>query len=450
VLMTLRTFKRSFIFAGFLGCLLMSSVSRADTLLDLYEVALDRDPKLQSATFDHQASREIVDQAWAGYLPTVSLDYDSVTTTQDIVSSDNNVFAAGSTSFPSSTLTLTFNQPIFRYANYLRIGQAKEELKQADAELIQAQQDLLLRVSEAYFNTLIAEDELNFLEAERSTASKQLELAVGREEASLGRPVDRYDAEARLATVEADFAQAEVVLRSAYDELYELTGRESSQLAKLIDEVELQSPSPGNDEYWMEKAMKNNPAVVVQRYAVGVSNIEVERQNAGHYPTVDLIYRATDQETQGTLFGGGSNVQTQEALLRLNVPLYAGGSVSSKKREAVANSFSSKSELTRLLRESRSDSREAFWGVVNAVTRIKALQKAVLSQEATLELRRVSYESGLETAISILDAERDYYSAKRDLSQAKYDYLLNGLRLKALVGILTKEDLIAVNSWLSN
>ena len=446
--MIARGLVRGFLGLGVLSFLLMSSVSRADGLLELYQVALDGDPQLEVATFDHQASSEVVSQAWAGYLPSVTLDYDSVTTTQDIVSSDNAVFAAGSTTFPSNTLTLTFTQPIFRYANYLRIGQAKEELKQADAQLVQAQQDLMLRVSEAYFNVLIAEDELSFLEAERVTAAKQLELAVGREESLLGRAVDRYDAEARLATVEADYAEAEVELRNAYDQLYEITGKESKQLAKLTDNVQLNSPVPGNDQYWIDMAVKKNPAVVVQRHSVDVALLEVDRQNAGHYPTLDLVYRGTNQETQGTLFGGGSEVQTQETLLRFNLPIYSGGSVSSKKRESVANSFSAKSELKRLIRESRSDSRKAFWGVMNAVTRVNALEKAVSSQEATLELRRVAYESGLETAISVLDAERDYYSARRDLSQAKYDYLLNGLRLKALVGILTQEDLVAVNNWL--
>ncbi|WP_051640666.1 TolC family outer membrane protein [Thiomicrorhabdus sp. Milos-T2] len=435
---------------GILIFTLMTSVSRADGLLDLYQVALDADPELKKATFDHQATSEVVPQAWAGYLPTVSLDYDTVTTTQDIVSSDNTVFQKGSTSFPSNTLTLTLTQPVFRYANYLRIGQAKEELKQADAELIQAQQDLMLRVSEAYFNALMAEDTLTFLEAEKTTAAKQLDLAIGREESSLGRAVDRYDAEARLATVEADYAEAELDLKNAYDVLYEVTGKEPKELARLVDEIKLESPTPGNDQFWIDSAMNKNPAVVVQRHSVEVSRMEIDRQNAGHYPTVDLIYRVTKQETQGTLFGGGSDVQTQEGMLRLNVPIYAGGSVSSKKREAVAKSSSSKSELTRLLRVSRSDSRKAFWGVVNSVTRVKALEKAVVSQAATLDLRQAAYESGIETTMNVLDAERDYYSAKRDLSQAKYDYLLNGLRLKALVGILTQEDIITVNSWLTN
>lgn len=446
--MAVKNRSKIFLGVGLVTLMSFSFSAKSETLMDLYGLALESDPTLKTAEYDRQAAEELIDQAWSGYLPTVTLDYDQVETTQDIISSDNTVFQSGSTSFPSTTLTLTLTQPIIRYANYIRIGQAEEELKKADAELIQSQQEMMIRVTEAYFETLVTEDELKFLAAEQLSASKKLEEELGKKDSGTGRAVDLYDAEARLATVEADIAEAEVERKNAYDKLYEITGKEVVSLSALEDSISLTEPVPGNVEHWMDMAMKNNPAVVVQRHSVDVSRLEIDRQNAGHYPTMDLVYRMTKQETQGTLFGGGSDVETQEALLRFNLPIYAGGSVSSKKREAVANSFSTKSELTKLLRESRSESRKAFWGTLNAIKRVKALEKAVMSQEETLHLRRVSYDSGLETAMNVLDAERDFYSAKRDLSQAKYDYVLNGLRLKAMVGILTKDDLEAVNGWL--
>ncbi len=425
-----------------------ASLVQAENLLDIYESALQSDPRLGSATFDHAAGAEVVTQAWAGYRPVITLDYDSIDTTQDILRSDNAAFEQGSTSFPTTTWTLSVTQPIFRWANYKRIGQAKEELLQADAELIQAQQDLILRVSEAYLTALSAADELRFLDAERSAVAQQLELARGREEASIGRAVDRYDAEARMASVEADYAVAEVALRDAYEALYEMAGRDPDTLATLQDTIDLQAPQPADDQHWIKAAMTNNPALVVQRHVVNVSRTEISRQKAGHYPTLDAVLQKNNRDTQGTLFGGGSEVETQELMLRLSVPIYAGGSVSSKTREAEARYQSSEQELTRLLRESRRQSRDAYWGVMNAVKRTEALNKAVAAQQATLDLRRAAYKSRLETAISVLDAERDLYSAKRDLAQAKYDYLLNSLRLKALVGVLTQDDLNLVNDWL--
>lgn len=436
--------------AGLLCVLTMPLSAQAENLIDLYQAALENDPQLRAATFDHTASQEVVTQAWAGYRPTASFDYDDVDTTQNIVSSDNTVFQTGSTSFPTTTWTLTVSQPIFRYANYLRIGQAKAELRKADAELISAQQEMMLRLSETYLTALAAEDELGYLQSEMNAAQQQLDLASGREDAAIGRSVDRYDAEARLAAVEADYAEADVAQRDAYEALYEMVGRDPMGLAQLQSEIDLQLPTPADEKHWLQAAMTNNPALITQREAVDVARREVNRQNAGHYPTLDAVFRNSEQETGGTLFGGGSIVETEELMLRFNLPIYSGGSVSSQKREAVARYHSAEEELTRLLRESRRHSKESYWGVINAVKRVNALNKAVDAQQATLELRRAAYDAGLETAISVLDAERDLYSAKRDLSQAKYDYLLNGLRLKALVGVLTQDDLNLVNNWLES
>ena len=434
--------------AGFCSVLLGSAQAHADDLIQLYRAALEGDPKLQSAQFDHQASQEVVTQAWAGYRPNVSFDYDEVQNTQKILSSTNTVYKGGDTSFPSTAWSLTITQPIFRYANYIRIGQAKAELRQADAELVNAQQEMMLRVSEAYMGALAATDELAFLNAELGAARKHLDQAEGREEASVGRTVDRYDAEARVASVEADYAEADIARRDAYEALYEMTGIDSVSLSALKAEIDLVLPVPADEQHWLKSAMTNNPALIVQREAVEVSREEVKRQNSGHFPTLDAVFRNSYQDTGGSLFGGASEVETQEMMIRFNLPIYSGGSVSSQKREAVARYHSAEQELTRILRESRRQSRDTYWGVVNTVKRVNALKKAVESQEATLELRRAAYNARLETAISVLDAERDLYSAKRDLSRAKYDYLINGLRLKALVGVLTQDDLVLVNNWL--
>ncbi|MFT5132703.1 MAG: outer membrane protein [Gammaproteobacteria bacterium] len=430
--------------------LLTSASIQADSLLELYQEALQADPRLNAAIFDHTATQELVPQAWAGYRPTVTIEADRINTTQEIKRSDNAVFDQGKTSFPTTTWTLSVSQPIFRYANYKRIGQAKEELKKADAELIQAQQDLILRISEVYLAALSAADELSFLESERTAVGQQLELARGREQAAVGRSVDTYDALARMASVEADYAVAQVVQQDAEEAIYEIIGRDPISLDLLREDISLQSPQPADEEHWVDAAMQQNPALVVQRHVVEVGRTEIARQQAGHYPTVDAVARYNNQDTQGTLFGGGSEVGTQEILLRFSMPLYSGGIVSSRKREAIARHSSALQELTRIMRESRRQSRDAYWGVVTAIKRIDALEQAVSAQQATLELRRVAYESRLQTTISVLDAERDLYAVKRDLTQAKYDYLLNGLRLKSLVGILTLDDLQQINAMLEN
>lgn len=439
---------RAFVSAGLCSLLLCSTQSHAEDLLQLYHAALDGDPQLKAAQFNHQASQEVVTQAWSGYRPKVTLDYEQVQNTQKILSSDNTVYGGGNTSFPSTTWTIEITQPIFRYANYVRIGQSKSELLQADAELINAQQEMILRVSESYMKALSAKDERDFIQSELSSARQHLKQAKGRESAAVGRKVDRYDAEARVATVEADYAAADIALRDAYEALYEMTGLDLNSIAELRSEIDLVLPVPADERYWLKNAMTNNPALVAQREAVNVAQKEIKRQNAGHYPTLDAVFRNHNEDVGGSLFGGASEVETQEMILRFNLPIYSGGSVSSQKRQAVARYHSAEQELTRIMRESRRQSRENYWGVVNSVKRVNAFKKAVEAQQATLDLRRAAYDARLETAISVLDAERDFYSAKRDLSRAKYDYLINGLRLKALVGVLTQDDLMLVNNWL--
>ena len=420
----------------------------AEDLLEIYQQAVSADPTFRAATFDHVGSRELLKQAYADYLPVVTLDYDKIKTSQDILSSDNPVFNAGSTSFPTTTWSLTVTQPIFRYANYVRVGQAKTELRQADAQKILAQQDLILRAAETYILALGAEDLMTFIKAQQSAVIKQLELARGKEQARTGRLVDRLDAEARMASVEADLADAEVSLRDAYQAVFELTGTTPKRLAALGKNLDLVEPSPSGVSHWVELAEKQNPTLQSQRHAVEIAQQEVSRQNAGHMPTLDLVLRESNRDTGSTLFGGGSNVDTQELMLRLSLPLYQGGSVSSKKRQAIARQYSAMEDLVRLQRQSRRQTQDAYWGVQTAIKRVASLEKAVIAQQETLSLKQASFENGLNTALTVLDAERDLYSARKDFAKARYDYLLNGLRLKAQVGVLVEADLLAINQWL--
>ena len=230
--------------------------------------------------------------------------------------------------------------------------------------------------------------------------------------------------------------------------MFELTGTTPKRLAALGKNLDLVEPSPSGVSHWVELAEKQNPTLQSQRHAVEIAQQEVSRQNAGHMPTLDLVLRESNRDTGSTLFGGGSNVDTQELMLRLSLPLYQGGSVSSKKRQAIARQYSAMEDLVRLQRQSRRQTQDAYWGVQTAIKRVASLEKAVIAQQETLSLKQASFENGLNTALTVLDAERDLYSARKDFAKARYDYLLNGLRLKAQVGVLVEADLLAINQWL--
>lgn len=437
---------------GILFCLifiLKSSLVSALDVMDVYKMAQDADPDIRSAGFDHQASREIMDQAQSGYLPSVFLSYEKTRSRQKILESDNVLFQKGSTRFSGSVIALTLTQPVFRYANYVRIDQAQSELDQADAELEKAGQELLLRTAENYLLALAADDQLAYVSAERSAVEKQLELARAREKANLGSGSDRLEAEARLASVAADFSEAEVNRNDAYEAIYEMTGELPASLAGLREHIPLDSPDPLDAQHWIDAALKQNWELAVQRKAVEVARQEIQRQKAGHYPTVDLELRENIKDTGGTLFGGGSEVGTGEIMLSLNVPIYQGGSVSSKTRQAAFGHQREMEGLVRLARKVKRDTKNTYSSIVNAIQRVKALEKEVAAQQQVLKLKRAGYRAALYTNLSVLDAERDLYSAKRDHARARYEYLLNSLRLKSVTGILNEEDLMSLNQWLS-
>ncbi|MGR8920411.1 MAG: TolC family outer membrane protein [Gammaproteobacteria bacterium] len=436
--------------AGLLTAVLVQAQAAwAEDLLSLYELARSADPELRSIDYEHQASREILTQAKSGYLPAVKLAYDHTETEQRIRDSDNVLFQAGRQDFNTDAIVLSLTQPVFRYANYVRIKQARSELKQADANLARAEQDLILRVAEAYLEALAAQDNVGYLEAERSALERQLTLAEARERAQIGRTADRLEAEARLAGVAADHAEAKVHLHDTYEGIFELTGEFPQALATLRQEFPLSRPDPFDVEHWLTAAETQNWEIETQRQAVEVARQEVKRQQAGHYPTVDLELRESLRDQGGTVFGGGSQVENRDVMISFNMPLYLGGSVSSRHREAAYRHQAEIENLIRIQRRVRRDTQKTFSAIVNSIARIEARHKEVLAQSEVLKLKRGGYEAALYSNLSVLDAERDLYSAKRDYAAARYEYLLNGLRLKGVVGTLSEADLATANRWLA-
>jgi outer membrane protein len=435
----------------FLCGLLLSyqAQTHASDLLDIYQQATVADPIYRTAVYDHQASREILKQARSGYLPSVSVRYDWIETDQEILSSDNILFDKGQADFSTSIVELNLTQPVYRYANYIRIQQAKDEILQADIELEKSRQDLILRAAENYLYALAGDDLIDYLNSERTALEKHLMLARAKEKANLGRTTDTLEAEARLASVIADYAEAEVSRRDAYEKLAEMTDEYTTDLNRLQKDFPLKQPEPAEADHWVDAALEQNLEMEVQRKALEVSRLEIKIEKAGHYPTVDLKLRKNITDAGGTVFGGGSKVDTGRVMLSFELPIYQGGSVNSKSRAASARYRRDNEEMTRLTRQVKRESRRNFSSIVNAIARVRALEKQVEAQESGLKLKRTGYKSALYSNLQVLDAERDLYSAKRDRARARYEYLLNSLRLRAIVGTLSEDDLLLLNRWLT-
>jgi len=343
---------------------------------------------------------------------------------------------------------MSLTQPIFKLSAWRGYQQAKVKVKQAAAVFGAAEQDLMLRVATAYLSALAARDALGFSQAEREAIKRQLDLVQQRFSSGLVAIANLHDARARYAVKEADVVAASNELDDRLQALREITGKVYARLKPLRDTITLDRPQPNNMDHWVESALRQNLLLEARRHAVEVAQQEIGRQQAGHYPSADLVLTQNRKDTGGSLFGGGSNVETGDVMLRISIPLYSGGLVSALSGEALKRYESAREDLERDARQTERQARAAFQGVTGGVTRVQALAQGVVSAESARELKVEGYKSGLETILQVLDAERDLYAAKRDSARARYDFLLNRLRLKQAVGTLSEADLDAINRML--
>ena len=426
----------------------MPLAAHGQSLIEAYELARDNDPRFRAAQAEFKAIGTLVDQARAGFLPSARLEFDRMETRQRIISSQNPIFGAGVTTFPTFTRTLSITQPVFRKDVIERMGQAKAVVKQAEFTLLAAEQELLLRTTAAYLVLLAANDSVMLATAERETVGKALDLARERLRAGLGTITNQYDAQARYAVTQAREIEAQNRLRDARQAMREITGKAFDKVQSLREDFKLESPQPAAVERWLETALAQNLGLSARRESVEVARQEIERQKAGHYPSLNLLLQNNRRDSGSTLFGGGSNVDTTELTLKLSVPIYEGGLTSAVTREAAFRHAKAQEELEAERRTVDRATRAYYEGVLAGVGLVDALKQSVVAQERSLESKEVSHKSGLITLLPVLDAQRDLYLARRDYAQSRYDYLINRLRLQQVTGTLSELDLAAVNAAL--
>jgi outer membrane protein len=454
---------------------LQGQSAKAQDLMQVYSLARENDPTFQSQMSRHEASPEVYKQAFSELLPTLSLDTYYQRTRQEIFETDIAVYGENLTRYPSKGYNLTLIQPIFKYPSLIRVSQAREEVNSAELEFQAAKQDLILRVAETYISALEAYDNLGFTRSEEESVELHFELARERYTNGLAPITDFHDAKARLAYMTALRIVAENDLDDALEALAEITGQKIYNPERLIfyqnlsdssvtseeaevdlgtqagaagGEMPLMSPEPDNIDTWIEAAQEQNLEVLVRRQDLLIAKQEIERQRAGHLPTVSIVGRINRDYEGGSLFGGDSDLETREAMVQLNLPLFRGFSVLSKIREARVLSEAAEQELEKEIRLAKREARAAFLGVKSAIENTEALRQSVVSNEIALEAKKEGFKSGLFPSLSVLDAERDFHQARLEYSRSQYDYILNSLRLKRAVGTLSEEDLERINQWL--
>jgi outer membrane protein len=424
---------------------LLAPLAVAENLSEIYRLALDNDAQYAAARAAYRASLEKLPQARATLLPSLNLTAFARNTDTDVST------AAGSTSNQPYGYGLTLTQPIYRKQNLETLAQARLQVELAEQQLRLARQELLLRTAQAYFDVLLAEDTLATAQAQKQAFAEQLAQARRSFEVGAATIVDSHEAQARFDLAVAQEIAAANDLEVKRRALERLINQNAPRLAPLKDPVTLPLPAPADLDPWVQQAQEQNLGVLLNQSAQEIARREVDRQRGGHYPTLDLVASYNDTRRTSTPAGGGTLDQKTGSIgLELNLPLYQGGGTDSRVREAAANLERARNELENARRQAALEARQAYLGVVSGAARSKALEQALVSNEAQLKSTKLGLEVGVRTRVDVLNAEQQRYATLRDLYAARYQVLLAGLRLKAAAGILSEEDLNGIDALLKH
>ena len=417
-------------------------------LLGAYQLAKQNDPVFAASRAELDAGLEALPQGRALLLPVINGEANT-----NINDTENRTLDIDRR-FNSNGWSITLTQPVFRWQNLMQYRQAEYQVNQAEAQFGQATQDLVVRVAEAYFNALAAQDNLEFVRADKKAISEQLAQAKRNFEVGTATITDTNEAQARFDLATAQEIAAENAVEVTRRSLEQIIGPIPDHLAPLRSELQLAPPQPAQMSEWVNAALSGNFGVRANQAAYEIAMREVQVQRAGHYPTVDAVASYQD----GTTLSGGAGAslaagRTKSSAtivgLQLNVPLYAGGSVSSRTREAVALRERARNNFEAARRSAEFNARQSFLNVTNGRAQVQALEQALVSSETALESNRVGYEVGVRINLDVLDAQQQVFETKRDLARARYDTILNGLRLGAAAGTLSEEEVRAVNQLLA-
>lgn len=434
-------------------CLLLCSLLAltqplgAEDLAGIYDLARQNDAELQGSQFERLALRETLRQSRAGLLPTLRFDAEYGRVGQDIIKSRNQLYTVGKSDYASQNFTLVLNQPLFHYSAIAGVRQARAELGHSDLKVQVTEQSLILRVAGLYFEALAAQDDLDFARAEQVALKAHYDLAYVKHSGGMASVADLYDAGARLAEAEARAIEAESALDDALEALREVCGEWSGDLARLTDGLPMVGLDPPEVDRWIQAALERNLEIRLQQRAIDAARTEIEQQKSNYYPTAELVARESRQYTGKTLFGGGYDLETRDVFLRLSAPLYQGGLVRARVNEATHRYHRARQQEEQQTRTVTRKTRAACFGVTSAINRSTALQQSLASQELALAARQQGFTSGMNSSPEVTDAVRDLFRVKRDYARARYDYVLNSLRLQQAVGTLSEADLVALVQW---
>ncbi|MSQ58099.1 MAG: channel protein TolC [Betaproteobacteria bacterium] len=419
-----------------------------DDLLKIYRDSVKADPAYAGIRAQVEAARERVVQGRSTLLPQINLGGNTKWNDVDVKSDNTTLISNNSQSFTSWQAGINASHPLYRPQNSATYTQSKAGLQQAEAQLALSGQQLMVRVSEAYFAVLLAQDTVEYLKSQEAAISEQLAQAKRNFEVGNATITDTYDAQARADLVRAQQVRAKNDFEVKMRALQQIIGRLPARLSVLVDPISLSLPEPNDIDRWVEQAYKSSWEVFVQKSVLEQSEAELTKTRGGRNPTVDAVSGLNYDATNNISFGVGTDTRTFFVGVELGYPLYTGGNLSAKVREAIANRSKAEQDYELTRRQVAQSTREAFLGVVSGLAEIKALDQALASNKLSLDATKLGKGVGVRTQVDVLNAQERLFSARRDLQRARYSAIVNQLKLKQAVGKLTERDIEVLNTLL--
>lgn len=429
--------------AGIIFLVFFFDTSKAQDLLETYQLAIENDPQIKQAYFSQYSVGENKAQSIANLLPTISVT--GKTSRDRIHNKKANFQSAGTQNYWNHGFTVNFSQPVFHWDHWIQLDQSNNRIAKAEADYQAELQNLIVKTTEAYFNVLAAQDNVEFTIAELNSIKKQLEQAQQRFDVGLIAITDVYEAQAGYDLAMASMIDAENNLDASKEALIEIIGETKVNLQGLTETIELTPPTPNNILEWTKIAETNNLTVISALNQAEISRKDISINQSGHIPTLDIIASYGVQDVNSSFGSRGDN---QSVGLQLNIPLFQGGLVNSRSKQAQFDYTIAKEALIQTKRQVARQLRNAFRDINSSINRVHALKAAVASAESSLEATLAGSEVGTRTMVDVLTEQRNLYRAKRDYSRTRYDYLINGIKLKQAASSLTEQDIASINQYL--
>jgi outer membrane protein len=422
--------------------------AQAADLIQVYQQALANDASYASARASAAAGRERITQGRAGLLPSVGVSGDITKSNNDFTSWNNDPALGGGTNLRTNQIQVTLQQPLFHWDRWETYQQSKLAQAISEAQFAQAQQDLITRVAQAYFDVLAAQDTLESTRAQKTAVTEQLASAKRNFEVGTQTITDTHEAQAAYDLVVSQEIAAVNDLETKKTALQAIIGTAPSTLATLRTGVNLTAPQPINVDQWVSAAENQNYAVTVAQLQLESAKRDISKNRAGHYPTLDLVASSLHRDVNGQLERTSGKTNSNSIGIQYSIPIFSGFAVTSKVRESIALEDKARNDLEANRRNAALVARQSFLGVNSGLAQVKALEAAEVSSNSALESNKLGYQVGVRINIDVLNAQRQLYQTRTDLARARYNTILAGLKLKAAAGSLREEDLQPINALL--